>query len=109
MNTRFYSEIENSFTSSRLSVYKQDGADNLTCLARYLYNIEVCKSLYSSLNIFEVSFRNAIDKVLCTVAGTDNWYDILTLDSTSMKNINDAKHKIQKKGSLLPTTELSQN
>ena len=98
MNTRFYSEIENSFTSSRLSVYKQDGADNLTCLARYLYNIEVCKSLYSSLNIFEVTFRNAIDKVLCTVAGADNWYDILTLDSTSMKNINDAKHKIQKKG-----------
>ena len=90
MNTRFYSEIENSFTSSRLSVYKQDGADNLTCLARYLYNIEVCKSLYSSLNIFEVTFRNAIDKVLCTVAGADNWYDILTLDSTSMKNINDA-------------------
>ena len=98
MNTRFYSEIENSFTSSRLSVYKQYGADNLTCLARYLYNIEVCKSLYSSVNIFEVTFRNAIDKVLCTVAGADNWYDILTLDSTSMKNISDAKHKIQKKG-----------
>ena len=98
MNKQFYSEIESSFTSSRLSVYKQDGADDTTCLARYLYNIEVCKSLYSSLNIFEVTFRNSIDKVLCTVAGADNWYDILTLDSTSMKNINDAKHKIQKKG-----------
>ena len=98
MNKHFYSEIESSFTSSRLSVYKQDSADDTTCLARYLYNIEVCKSLYSSLNIFEVTFRNAIDKVLCTVAGADNWYDILTLDSTSMKNINDAKHKIQKKG-----------
>ena len=35
---------------------------------------------------------------MCTVTGADNWYDILTLDSTSMKNINDAKHKIQKKG-----------
>ena len=35
---------------------------------------------------------------MCTIAGADNWYDILTLDSTSMKNINDAKHKIQKKG-----------
>ena len=101
MDKRFYSEIENAFTVSRLSVYKQDGADDLTCLARYLYNIEVCKSLYSSLNIFEVTFRNAIDTVLCSVAGADNWYDILTLDSTSMKNINDAKHKIQKKGKLV--------
>ena len=56
---------------------KQDGADDTLCLARYLYNIEVCKSLYSSLNIFEVTFRNAIDRVLCSVAGSDNWYDIL--------------------------------
>ena len=94
MNKQFFSEIENSFTSSRLSVYKQDGADDTLCLARYLYNIEVCKSLYSSLNIFEVTFRNAIDRVLCSVAGSDNWYDILNLDSTSIKNINDAKHKI---------------
>lgn len=81
MNTRFYSEIENSFTSSRLSVYKQDGADNLTCLARYLYNIEVCKSLYSSLNIFEVSFRNAIDKAL----SHRNNQKLLLLRKTSMQ------------------------
>lgn len=73
MNKHFYSEIESSFTSSRLSVYKQDGADDTTYLARYLYNIEVCKSPYSSLNIFEVTFRNVIDKVLCTVAGADNF------------------------------------
>ena len=98
MNHKFYSEIENTFTASRLSVYKQDGADEQTCIARYLYNIEICKSLYSSLNIFEVTFRNAIDKVLCSVASADNWYDIISLDATSMKNINDAKHKIQKKG-----------
>ena len=101
MNKNFYSAIENAFTSSRLSVYKQDGADDTTCLARYLYNIDVCKSLYSSLNIFEVTFRNSIDKVLCSIAGADNWYDILTLDSTSMKNINDAKHKVQKKGKIV--------
>ena len=98
MNSFFYSEIENVFTTIRLSVYKQDGVDDSICLARYLYNIEVCKSLYSSLNIFEVTFRNSIDKVLCSIAGADNWYDILSLDPTSMKNINDAKHKIQKKG-----------
>ena len=79
MNKQFYSEIESSFTASRLSVYKQDGADDTTCLVRYLYNIEVCKSLYSSLNIFEVTFRNAIDKVLCTVAGTDIKQDLIIL------------------------------
>ena len=82
MNTRFYSEIEISFTSSRLFVYKQDGADNLTCLARYLYNIEVCKSLYSSLNIFEVSFRNAIDKAL---SRKFNYQKLLLLRKTSMQ------------------------
>lgn len=80
MDKRFYFEIENSFTPSRLFVYKQDGADDLTCLVRYLFIIEVCKSFHSSLNVLEVTFRIAIDKALCSVAGADNWYNILTLD-----------------------------
>lgn len=72
MYKRFYFEIEKSFTPSRLFVYKQDVADDLTCLARYLFNIEVCKNFHSSLNVLEVAFRNAIDKALCSVAGADN-------------------------------------
>ncbi|MBQ9239032.1 MAG: hypothetical protein IJ191_06950 [Treponema sp.] len=65
MNGAFYNKIEDIFTKSRLSVYRQDGVDGATALARYLYNIELCKSLYAVLNVFEISLRNSIDKALC--------------------------------------------
>ena len=40
MNKDFYENLETIFTPSRLSVYRQDGTDESTALARYLYNIE---------------------------------------------------------------------
>ena len=41
MNKDFYENLETIFTSARLSVYRQDGTDESTALARYLYNIEL--------------------------------------------------------------------
>ena len=40
MDITFYNDIENIFTQQRLSVFKQDGVDEITCVARYLYNYE---------------------------------------------------------------------
>lgn len=75
MNGFFYSNLEKIFSQSRLSAYKKDGADNETAFARYLYNIELCKSLYAPLNVFEIALRNTIDKSLCSFAGNQDWYD----------------------------------
>lgn len=33
MNTFFYQKIEDIFTQRRLSVYRNDGVDDITCLA----------------------------------------------------------------------------
>lgn len=52
MKTTFYKDIEDIFSSNRLSVYRQDGCDDTTALSRYLYNIEICKTLYPILHIF---------------------------------------------------------
>ena len=65
MNASFYAGLEHILTKPRLSVYRQDGADDTTALARYLYNIALCRELYAPLHIFEVSLRNAIDEALC--------------------------------------------
>ncbi len=73
MNSAFYSRFEDIFTKSRLSVYRQDGVDDTTALARYLYNIELCKSLYATLNIFEVSLRNLIDRALTSFTQKIDW------------------------------------
>ena len=96
MNKDFYENLEKIFTPSRLSVYRQDGADESTVLARYLYNIELCRSLYVTLNIFEVSLRNSFDKALSSFAG-ENWYETLPLDDHSRKKVIEARSKIEKK------------
>ncbi len=101
MDSTFYSDLENIFSKSRLSAYKKDSADDKTALARYLYNIELCKSLYAPLNVFEISLRNTIDKSLCTFAGNSDWYDTLPFDSSSKNKIFEAKKKICKKGKAL--------
>lgn len=98
MNSTFYSDLEKIFSQSRLSAYKKDGADNETALARYLYNIELCKSLYAPLNVLEISLRNTIDKSLCTFAGNSDWYDTLPFDGGSKNKILEAKNKISKRG-----------
>ena len=72
MNTFFYQKIEDIFTQRRLSVYRNDGVDDITCLARYLFNIELCKSLYPVLHIFEITLRNSIDKTLSNYTKTQN-------------------------------------
>lgn len=98
MELSFYEKIENIFTKSRLSVYRADNSDDETALARYLFNIELCKSLYSVLNIFEIAFRNVLDAALSAYVGKQNWYDILPLDIGGKKKISEAKNKIEKKG-----------
>lgn len=98
MDDNFFYELEQCFTKARFSVYKQDGASNVIALARYLYNIELCKALYAVLNVFEITFRNKIDEALKTFAQQDNWYDSIQLDKSSMIKIGDAKNKIKKRG-----------
>ena len=98
MNTFFYQSIEDIFTQSRLSVYKKDGVDDITCLARYLFNIELCKSLYPALHVFEITLRNSIDRTLSNYAKTQNWYDVLPIDTESKNKIEEAERKIKKHG-----------
>ena len=58
MNADFYTQFEHILTRPRLSVYRQDGDDDTTVLARYLHNIALYKAFYAPLHIFEVSLRN---------------------------------------------------
>lgn len=97
MKTTFYKGIEDIFSSNRLSVYRQDGCDDTTALSRNLYNIEICKTLYPILHIFEITLRNSIDKSLTDFSGTQLWYDSLNLNTDSKLKVSTAKNKIQNK------------
>ena len=97
MEEKFYESFSAEITKERLSVYRADGCDDETALARYLYNIELCKSLYTSLNMFEIAFRNSIDKALRNFTGTSDWFEKVRLARECTKKIDAAKEKIQKR------------
>lgn len=97
MEKKFYEDFSSEITQERLSVYRADGCDDETALARYLYNIKLCKSLYSSLNMFEIALRNSVDKALQNFTSTSDWFEKLRLVRECTKSIESAKEKIQKR------------
>ena len=98
MDKLTFESIEKSISPERLAVYKADGASNETALARYIYNIELSKSLYPIINIFEVTLRNSIDKALETFFNVPDWSSAIPLTQTELMMIDEAKIKIEKKG-----------
>lgn len=97
MEEKFYEGFSAEITKERLSVYRADGCDDETALARYLYNIKLCKSFYTSLNMFEIAFRNSVDRALQDFTGASDWFGKLRLARECTKKIDAAKEKIQKR------------
>ena len=53
------------FSENRLSSYKYSSSDtDSVALERYLYNIELSKSLYPLLSILEIALRNRINEAI---------------------------------------------
>ncbi|MBO6087416.1 hypothetical protein J6P92_03615 [bacterium] len=95
--------LVNLFSSNRLSFYKYDSKDtDSMALERYLYNIEVLKSLYPLLSILEISLRNRINQAIETVVKS-NWL-LNELNNQNIllpneyKKLLDAKQKLLNKG-----------
>ena len=98
MDKTTFESIKESISEERLSVYRADGADDKTAIARYIYNIELCKSLYPLINIFEVTLRNSIDSALQTFFKNQDWNNTILLQQTEILMINDALLKIKRQG-----------
>ena len=95
--------LVNLFSSNRLSSYKYDINDtDSIVLERYLYNIEVSKSLYPLLSIFEIYLRNRINQAIETVIKQDWLLQELNQQSILLPNehkkLLDAKQKLTNKG-----------
>ena len=98
MDRKTFESLKKSISEERLAVYCADKADDITAIARYVYNIELCKSLYPLINIFEITLRNSIDNALETYFNHKDWNNIIQLQQTEIMMINDALLKIKKQG-----------
>lgn len=96
INLKFFQGVESQLAPERLDVYRRDGQDEATTLARYLLNMALCESLYSPLQIAEVSLRNSIHQSLTSKINSKSWYDSLPLPKWQHEQIVKAKEKLRK-------------
>lgn len=98
MNRTFFNQVETHLNPDRLDAYRQDGVDEATTMARYLLNMALCESLYSPLQIAEITLRNALHTCLSTRTGVDTWYDTIQLPQWQSTQIAEAKQRISRQG-----------
>ena len=99
MNTTFFYQVESGLDPERLDVYRLDGASQAVTLARYLWNMALCETLYSPLQISEIALRNAIHGGLTKRYGTDQWYDFVApLSGWQQHQVHEARGKLQSNG-----------
>ena len=80
-----------------MGAYRQDGADEITTLARYLWNIAVCESLYSPLQMVEIALRNAAHAAFSHHYKTDKWYDNAPSNPFGQRQLDIAKESLAKR------------
>lgn len=98
MKQEFHLNIEKALTASRLSAYKNNDENYEETLARYLYNIELCRALYSSLHFFEICLRNKIDEILSQLCNRNDWYTIIPLSDSAINKLEEVKKRISDGG-----------
>lgn len=68
-------DIGPSVSPARLLRYQDGAGDSLQTVVNYLWNVELCESLYYSLNMVEVALRNGLHRSLSQHFGVPHWYD----------------------------------
>lgn len=100
MNLKFFDNLQIALASERLDAYRRDGVAPLTTLARYLWNMALCESLYSPLQMAEIALRNALHRGLVARFGSEAWFDDLAcwnfLSDTQRSQIDGAKKTLER-------------
>jgi hypothetical protein len=98
MNPDFFGKIQPALAVERLDAYRQDQADPPVALARYLWNMALCESLYSPLQMVEIALRNALQRSLENHFRSPHWYDVPAcwqlLATTQQSQIDEAKQSL---------------
>lgn len=96
MDPEFFNKIQQALAAERLDAYGP-AHDPKTLICTYLWNIAVCESLYSPLQMAEIGLRNAINRVLTAKCG-DSWFDQLPLCQSQEEALTAAQIYLAKHG-----------
>ena len=96
MDRQFYEKV---FSNQRMEKYFNRYPENeQKAIEHYHSNIELSEAFYSVLSIFEVAFRNSLNRELIEYFGTEDWYlKVASIPGLRnlKNNINTAKNILQ--------------
>lgn len=83
----------------RFDAYRRPSdADELDAIARYIWNIEVSKSMHPKLSVLEVTFRNQLNNALASLYGP-TWFDLpFPLSQAQRAEVAKAKQALTRMG-----------
>ena len=94
----YFADLEAALAPDRLASYRPLGADDLTTIGTYFWNVALARDLHSGLGAAEVSMRNGIHNALTAHTGFADWYDQIPLLHREAKAITDARIEIARSG-----------
>lgn len=75
MDRHYYEKV---FSTQRMEKYfNRYPNDEQKAICHYTCNVELSESFYSVLSLFEIAFRNSLNRELVAFFGTDDWYLII--------------------------------
>lgn len=96
MRRDFNNKLKVFLSPDRLSGYGQDNPGECILLARYLWNVALCESFYSPLQICEIALRNSMHAMLTTFYKQDTWYSLAKLTTWGTNQVTKAQDKLKK-------------
>ncbi len=96
----FYKKIISALSIERMNAYGDVNKQQKLVLARYMLNMALCESLYSSLQFCEVALRNSIHNYLTAKLESESWFkmDSFILTDWAGSQVNNAIEKLGKSG-----------
>ncbi len=94
--------LERVLSKPRLDKYRTSPSDTpRVVMGRYLWNLALCRGLYSGLQYLEVAFRNRLHDALTAHFGVATWFDMPWVLPRELQKVTNAKAELQKRQSLL--------
>lgn len=100
MSKDYFSLLREGISHERLEAYRRDSNEaDIELMARYLWNIALCESLYPVLQNLEITLRNSIHQSATTYFKNNFWFDNpAILNTQQQSSVAEAKDKLRRCG-----------
>lgn len=99
MSKDYFSSLREGISHERLEAYRRTSNEaDIELIARYLWNIALCESLYPVLQNLEITLRNSIHQSATTYFKNNFWFDDpAILNAQQQSSVTKAKNKLRER------------